>query len=258
MNTAFFVWTVALGGWILPEVGEFEMHRGPTGLAAAPRLAASELRGGTVSSPARPTGGEPAARRPFPHVPRQQAPAMSPSHASRQQMPAVPTAPDAGMHHSPTSPGGYHAGPSGASPYGTRMPGTVPGAARPSYPPPGIAQPQPSRIQPATIGAGIPAGPIAGSVAKPFSDYQQLPVVSPYLHLERPDGLDFDNYNTLVRPFTEQFHRNNQLQNEVRGLQNTIDQQYRSIQQMNRQMDSLEGRTQPRQFQDTGGFFPTP
>ncbi len=258
MNTAFLVWTVALGGWILPEVGTSEMQRGPTGLAPAPRLASSELRGGAVSSPVRPTGSEPAARRPLPHVPMQQAPAMSPSHAARQQIPAVPTAPDAGMHHSPTSPGGYHAGPSGGSPYGSRMPGTVPGAAPPSYPPPGVAQHQPSRIQPATIGAGVAAGPMAGSVVKPFSDYQQFPVVSPYLNLERPDGLDFDNYNTLVRPFTEQFQRNNQLQNEVQGLQNTIGQQYRAIQHMNRQMESFDGRTQPRHFQDTGGYFPTP
>lgn len=258
MNTAFLTWTIALGGWILPEVGVSEMRRGPVDLAPAPRLASSQLREGAAIPPARPTVGEPAARRPLPYAPREQAPAMSPSHAARQQIPAVPTAPGAGMHHTPTSPGGYHAGPAGGSPYGTPTAGTLPGTAQRSYPPPGVPQHQPSRIQPATIGAGFPSGPTAGSVVKPFSDYQQLPVVSPYLHLERPDGLDFDNYNTLVRPFTEQFHRNNQLQNEVQGLQNTIDQQYRAIQQMNRQMDSFNGRTQPRQFQDTGGYFPTP
>lgn len=259
MNTAFLTWAIALGGWILPEVGATETQPGANASAPATRLDGSDRPEGVATPPLRPAPQSgPAARRPAPHVPREQGAVMSPSHAARRQMPPIPTAPHAGMHRSPTSPGGYHGAPAGLSPYGTPLPGAAPGAAQAPYSQPGVAQHQPRRVQPATIGTGVAAKPPGRGIVKPFAGYQQLPVISPYLHLERFEGLDYDNYNTLVRPFTEQFHRNNQLQNEVRGLQNTLDQQYRSIEQMNRQMEFFDGRSQPRYFQDTGGFFPTP
>jgi hypothetical protein len=254
MNAAFLTWTVVLGGWVLPEVGPPEMQRAPGMALPTPRMAAGDLRGGAVKLPQQSPRQPPVTRGPSPYVPREPASAMSPSHTARHQMPAVPTAADAGAAH----PGQHYPGAPGAMPYGTPLPNTGSAPSQPYYSPTSAAQQQRSRAQPARIGAGIVGGPGAGNIVKPFSDYQQLPIISPYLHLERPDGLDFDNYNTLVRPFAEQFQRNNQLQNEIRGLQNNLDQQYRTIQQMNRQMDSYQGPAQPRYFQDTGGFFPEP
>ena len=115
-----------------------------------------------------------------------------------------------------------------------------------------------SGVKAATIGGNIITNPgIAPEIVKPFSDYQQLPVISPYLNLERRQGFDFDNYNTLVRPFVEQDYRNSQIQNEIQALQNTIQQQQRSLQQMRQQTDVYQGTAQPRYFQDTGNYFPT-
>lgn len=96
----------------------------------------------------------------------------------------------------------------------------------------------------------------AGNIVKPFSDYRQLPIVSPYLNLERSNGLDFDNYNTLVRPFVDQYQQNFQVQNELQQLQNTINQQHRALQQLNRRTDLYQGGAQPQQFQNTGEYFP--
>lgn len=258
MNAALLTWTVALGGWILPEVGVPELDRSPQGSAAAPRVAASDLHEGALRAPARaarndpaPLGRSPNAPRPqaSPYAPRAQAPAMSPSHAARQQMPPVPTAPAAGF---PQSPGHY-----GPHSYGSA--GARPGAPQNPYAPtgaPGMPSQQ-QRVQPARIGAGMPgiAGG-AGNIVKPFSDYRQLPVVSPYLNLERSGGLDFDNYNTLVRPFVDQYQQNFQVQNELQQLQNTINQQHRALQQLNRPTDLHQGGTQPQHFQNTGEYFP--
>ncbi len=151
-----------------------------------------------------------------------------------------------------------HAGPAPAMQYGSRA--TVP---QMPYSPTGApgtpGYRQQSTVQPARIGTGIVGSPgIPANVVKPFSDYQQLPIISPYLNLDRRNGLDFDNYNTLVRPFVDQDYRNSQLQNEVQVLQNNLNQQNRALQQMNRQTELYQGQTQPRHFQDTGGYFPNP
>ncbi|MDZ7617846.1 MAG: hypothetical protein U1E05_12650 [Patescibacteria group bacterium] len=186
-----------------------------------------------------------------------QTPYMSPSQMSRHQIPAIPTSPQAGMPQGMAQPAGAY-GPAETMTYGSRVASPqMPYAPTGAPGTPGYRQQ--GTVQPARIGAGIVGSPgIAPEIVKPFSDYQQLPIISPYLNLERRDGLDFDNYNTLVRPFVEQNNRNNLLQNEVQSLQNTINQQQRSLQQMNRQTELYQGTGQPRHFQDTGGYFPTP
>ncbi len=253
MNTAFLTWTIVLGGWILPEVGVPELDRFPNASPPAPRVAASDLHDGALRAPSRTAQNDPAVRGGSPYSPyatRPQAPAMSPSHAARQQMPPVPTDPNAALPQSPMQYGPQAPGPAGA----------MPGPARTPYSPTGAPgtpgfQRQ-AGVQPARIGVGVPGISGPGNIVKPFSDYRQLPVVSPYLNLERLDGLDFDNYNTLVRPFVDQYQQNYQVQNELQQLQNTINQQHRALQQLNRQTEFYQGNTQPRQFQDTGGFYP--
>ena len=264
MNTAFLTWTIVLGAWILPEVGSPAAAGTPRGTMAAPGAGVSDSRGAAAAAPVRVPRNDPAARAVSPYGQAQspygqaQSPYMSPSQASRHRIPAIPTAPDAGQQGmmQPTMP---HAGPAEAMQYGSRSTGVPQMPYSPTGAPGTPGYRQQGTVQPARIGTGIAASPgISSDIVKPFSDYQQLPIISPYLNLDRRDGLDFDNYNTLVRPFVEQNYRNNQLQNEVQVLQNTINQQQRALQQMNRQTEIYQGQTQPRHFQDTGGYFPNP
>lgn len=114
------------------------------------------------------------------------------------------------------------------------------------------------RVQPAQIGRGVATGSgMGGGIVKPFSDYQQLPVVSPFLNLERRDGLDFDNYNTLVRPLLEQHHQNRQFRDEFEIIQENLQQQQRNFQQLQRETELYRIPTAPQPFQDTGNFFPS-
>lgn len=153
-------------------------------------------------------------------MPGSRGQAVSPWHAARQQVPVVPTAPDAG------------------APQRTA----------------------PARQAPAQIGAGINMG--AGAArppSRPFTNYEPPPVVSPFLNLERRDEFDFDNYNTLVRPFMEQRAQDLQFRNEIQSLQGTVRQRQRAFQQFEQrqqQLDVQRGDFAPGTFQDTGRFFP--
>ncbi len=259
MNATLLTGAVVLGGWILPEVGVPELQGSPNLSVPAFRVAASELHGGAIQAPGRAAPASPAQPGASPYQPRAQAPATSPSHAARQQMPPVPTAPDAGMHRGPAFP--THPGHMGPQFPGTA--GGMPGTAQMPNPPTGaVGMPMHNRHrmpQPAQIGTGALGGAgVGGSIVKPFSDYRQLPVVSPFLHLERPEGLDFDNYNTLVRPFVEQHHQNQQFRNEFQIIQENLQRQQRNLQQLHRETELYRVPTAPRPFQDTGDFFPMP
>ncbi len=117
---------------------------------------------------------------------------------------------------------------------------------------------RPGGVQPARIGTGLPTVPtVAGQIKKPFSEYRQLPIISPFLNLERAEGLDFDNYNTLVRPFIEQHQLGHQFQDEFQAIQNNLRQQQRALQHLDRQQtEFFQGHTDPRFFQNTGTYFP--
>jgi len=256
MNVALITWTVVLGGWVLPDLGSPVTQ--PVANNALPNRGVAAPVQSPAAAPARGVRNTPGVPVSSPYAGRPQAPAMSPTQASRQQMPPVPTAASAGGYGP-----GYANQPygSGGSPYsagGSRsMPGSPTGFGAPAGAP-AIPTHNRARVaQPAQIGAGAPTGPSARrQVTKPFSNYQQLPVVSPYLNLDRPRSFDFDNYNTLVRPFVEQDFRNNQVQNQLQSLQNTIGGQQQSLQHLNRQMEFFQGSGQPRFFQDTGDYFP--
>lgn len=270
MSTTLLTWTIVLGGWILPEVGSPVGATPPNVAIESPRSGNSGSRGAVSRAPVQVPRSEstgivsPYGQAQSPHGQGQspysqgQSPYMSPSQASRHRIPAIPTAPDAGQQGM-AQPTGPYAGPAPTMQYGSRATGVPQMPYSPTGAPGTPGYRQQSTVQPARIGTGIVGSPgIAPEIVKPFSNYQQLPIISPYLNLDRRDGLDFDNYNTLVRPFVEQDQRNNQLQNEVQVLQNTINQQHRAIQQMNRQSELYQGQAQPRYFQDTGGYFPNP
>jgi len=103
---------------------------------------------------------------------------------------------------------------------------------------------------------GSTRGGTAAVNQKPFSGYRPPPAISPYINLFRRDaGDDFDNYNTLVKPFIEQRQFNNRMRQEVQGLDEMSQQQQRALRQMNQRNQVFQGTTDPRYFQDTGNFY---
>lgn len=60
----------------------------------------------------------------------------------------------------------------------------------------------------------------AGSVEKPFANYEAAPVISPYMNLYRRDNLSgIDNYNLYVKPAMDAEQKRQQMQTQLNTLQ---------------------------------------
>jgi hypothetical protein len=113
---------------------------------------------------------------------------------------------------------------------------------------------QASRLTPR---AGIGA---ASQVSKPFSGYSASPTISPYMNLYRPlgGGGALDNYNTFVRPLTEQQRTNQVIGGEIRGLQSNLGLQHSAIRRLGkeRQYSGPQNANAPEYFQNYGNYYP--
>ena len=90
---------------------------------------------------------------------------------------------------------------------------------------------------------------------KAFSGYRPSSGVSPYMNLFRRDSLGtIDNYTSLVRPELEQRHVNQQYGRDIRGLERDARMQGSSLQQLNRNTQTLQGVSTP-QFQNYGNYY---
>jgi len=266
MTTAIAISTLMLGGWVLPDMAT--THGGISLSPSVELPSAPSLTNRTAAGSARQQAyghggsqfGSPMGR----GQPQMAAPGSA--SASRQFVPPVPTDPEAEVpaFGTPTpvpqarSAGGLRAaGRSGyqpRSPIGRGIAGRSPTASAERA---RVDQRRPASPFGSSSGLqGATGGSAAAAIQRPFADYQPPPAVSPYLNLYRNDNsFDFDNYNTLVKPFEEQRRFNNRIRQDVRGLDRMSEQQQQALQRMNRQNQVFQGTTDPRHFQDTGGFY---
>jgi len=265
MNAAIGVWTLVLGGWVLP--GVYEPVAQPDSPAYRPSSAESGLQpGGSTRGPV----AEGQQRGGYGQGPQQ---GMRSGDLDQDilTLPFAPTHPSAGSDvlpfGSPTvnvpTPGAHSqpqpaAGETprsyrgsvgfGATPTTGRRPvGARTGPTRQAN----IQSPfAPQSLNRRGLGQAGGVGSSFGS-NKPFADYRQAPAISPYMNLFRTDNAygTIDNYSTLVRPRISQRSMNTRVGGAIRGLQSTT----RALDFQTRGVQGASG--QPR-YMNYGGYYP--
>lgn len=266
MTTTIAVCTMLVGGWVLPDVATT-----PGGSVATPGVnlpsVPNSVGGGVNGAPQQSAGAGQADGYAQPGgmmgPGRSHMAAPGAASAARQYLPPMPTDPNAEVptFGTPTPvPQARGRSAAGLSRYQPRSPETRRRSGL--SPTSGAERGRVNHRRPANpfgTDSGYRNSVGGGSAAidqKPFAGYRPPPAVSPYLNLYRTDSSDdFDNYNTLVRPFVEQRRFNNRIRQEVQGLDRMSQQQQRALQQIDRQNQVFQGTTDPRFFQDTGGFY---
>ena len=94
--------------------------------------------------------------------------------------------------------------------------------------------------------------------AKPYSGYAQSNTTSsPYMNLFRggTNNGTVDNYSTLVRPDLDQKRANQKFGADIHGLENSTHVQGMSIQQLNRDTQSLQGVNATQYYMNYGDYY---
>jgi hypothetical protein len=274
MNIAIGVWTLVLGGVLIPGTDSFVA--GPGMATRQEATMESGVPGGGLISPrleAPPAGQGPGGigrwrSAPVPY--RETTQDYRRSAFQDSLIPFAPTDPSAASSAYPWGPptagsppeeqfslqppltGGPPTGPSGSQVSGSPGYGR-PSATRPAYrgySPYSSYASQMARIPASGLARGA-AYPSAASGSKPYDDYRRPPSVSPYMQLGRTDSWygDIDNYNQYVKPGLEQLNANQQVRSQIRGLQN-------SVRTLGRQTQSLRGIVIPQYYMNYGGYYP--
>lgn len=266
MSTTVGVWTLVLGGWVLPP------PEPPTG---RPNVPAYEQPGAGSNYSLRGLTGRSAQRRSSfgqPAAPGRQA--------SGEEAP-MPFAPTDTMAAAGTYPLGL---PTENLPL--MLPNTArqPTAGRPSqrysgyrYRPHGAAGSYAQRSAQRQSGRGYSAffarqmqgtsldvrqrtnyGRTVSPARKPFAGYQQTPPVSPYMDLFRTDTDlgTVDNYYTMVKPRIDQRNSNLHVGGQIRGLQGTSQRQGTALRNLGRDARSLRGVSSSGYHMNLGTYYP--
>lgn len=243
MNAAIGVWTLVLGGWVLPgaepplEQPGFRSQRQPAAQSGSGQATqggeAQGQRGGGA------TGGAYRGA-----SPRGQGFGM------RSQIPGSPTDPlsTGGMY--PLGPPTANQPPEqGASGQGGGSVSMIPQMpvspqARPS------PRPRPQSSRRASHGRSF-------STPKPFDSFNSPSPISPWMDMNRRDGsAGVDNYNQFVQPKLQQQARNQQLNRQIRGLQSNARRQGAALKNIGRQTQQLQGLSAPQYYMNTGNYYP--
>jgi len=277
MNVTFGMWTLLVGGLVLPDlespmgppggmvyqppnIADFRMQAPPSSLQR-PQLpyrgTGSIYRSGSqYGRPGMAGGPAASATRPgFGPAAQVDGQAGSP----QQFLPLAPTNPAAAAESYPFAPptegmawpaGGASAGAAGQLPGPYALPDRAPPAFTPA--------PAASVQRPAPAQSSAPRTPAQGLAPKPFSDYRQPSGTSPYMNLFRSDDSfgAIDQYNQWVKPRVQQGQFNQQVGGQVSGLQGAGRLQGMDIRTLGRATQNLQrSGTRPR-FMNYGGYYP--
>jgi hypothetical protein len=135
---------------------------------------------------------------------------------------------------------------------------TSPTRARPGTPD-SYSSMQTVKQQNQRLGAARSAATSGAQVSpKPYSGYSQSTATSsPYMNLFRTGSNNgtVDNYSTLVKPELEQRRANQKFGSDIHGLENSTHVQGLSIQQLNRETQSLQGVNATQYFMNYGDYY---
>lgn len=238
MNAMLVVWSVLVGGWVLPEADPGAAAQ-PDRLTL-PNFGMPQPSGGNVVVPdSDPGAAGGQSREPY-YRPRSMGGSPQRAQPRTLMMPSAPTdrtALNAGGI--PLAPTASPLGDGGSAPAGTgglATPrygaGTTGRAPTDLHSAPTNWNPQPLRT-PASMGGGfnVPSGFNAPSgFKKPHTGFQQSSPVSPYMEIYRRGNAGMvDNYTSLVRPMLDQQAQNRQFQSDIGNVQDALRQPARQV-----------------------------
>lgn len=269
MHVAFGIGVLLAGGWILPgQVPDGNEAIGTSSVPQMPAVQSATVRQNQGGYPNYPGGLSPSPygeQQPrsytgypgsYTGYPGGMAGGTVGRTAQSPMMPVAPTDPAAALL-TQVPPTGTN-----VSPYHAQTPFSTP---RPGLPQAGWGNaPRPfsprsyDPIREQAVGTGTiwqtarAAQP--GVPSKPFAGYRPSPPVSPYLTLGARDA--GQAYYNFVRPFTEQRYVNQQVGDDIHGLESLNRSESAALQQIHQQQQIMQGTAGPQYYMNTQQYYP--